>query len=413
MTETGDNELFPPRGELEHFLEETPAPEEEIPDLELKDILDLERVRELNETFARTNGIASTVVDLQGEPLIPPANHNRVCRAIRNTPLGFANCMRSGRLLGQRAQEARRPVHCRCYSLGFVDAAAPILVKDRHIATWLVGQTDPADVDEDRIVEYAREIGADEEEMLEGFRGMTSMSPTDFQLRVDFLWVASQQISDLAYSNLKHSRALKRLQAYQKELNQYKLYLENMVQDRTRSLQRTLHQMEELSRTDNLTGCLNRQHINEQLVVELRHSVSTGCCLTIILCDLDDFKQVNDSHGHQFGDHVLQEAARRFSSCIRNQADWLARFGGEEFLVVLPGSDRRTASAIAERLRTALETALVTYREQHIPVTASFGVATYDPGTSSPYLTTEEFINAADRSLYRAKAEGKNRVVLS
>ena len=88
ITETGDNELFPPRGELDHFLREIPAPEEDIPDLELKDILDLERVRELNEAFARTNGIASTVVDLQGKPLLPPANHSRVCRAIRSTPLG-------------------------------------------------------------------------------------------------------------------------------------------------------------------------------------------------------------------------------------------------------------------------------------------------------------------------------------
>lgn len=108
MTETGDNELFPLRGELDHFIQE-------VLDVVLEDILDLKQVRELNEAFARTNGIASTVIDLEGNPLIPPANHSRVCYAIRSTPLGLANCKRSGRILGQMARERQRPVHSRCY----------------------------------------------------------------------------------------------------------------------------------------------------------------------------------------------------------------------------------------------------------------------------------------------------------
>ncbi|MCF8031252.1 MAG: diguanylate cyclase [Desulfohalobiaceae bacterium] len=406
MTETGDNELFPLRGELDHFIQD-------IPHFELEDILDLERVRELNEAFAHTNGIASTVIDVRGEPLIPPANHSRVCRAIRNTPQGLANCQRSGRLLGEKARKLQRPVHSPCYSLGFVDAAAPIMIQGRHVATWLVGQADLSDVDEDRIVQYAREIGADEQEMLQGVREMRTMSPTDFQLRVDFLWRASQHISDLAYTNLKYSRAISRLQTYQRELNQYKLYLESMIQDRTRDLRYALHQVDKLSKTDALTGCFNRQHLNENLVLELQQSVSAACALSIILCDLDRFKEVNDSRGHQCGDYVLQEVTKRFRSCIRNQADWLARFGGEEFLFVLPETDMRVASSVAERLRRALEEHPITYREESFSITATFGVATYDPNISSPYTTTEGLIRIADQNLYRAKQQGRNRVFCS
>lgn len=404
MTETGDSQLFPQNRASEHFVQD-------LQDFELEDILDLKRIRELNEAFAYTNGIASTVIDLQGEPLLPPANHSRVCRAIRSTPQGLANCKRSGRILGQMAREKQRPVHSRCYSLGFVDAAAPIMVKGKHLATWLVGQAELAHVDEASIVEYAREMGADEEEMLQSFRRMSNMASTEFQLRVDFLWRISQQISDLAYTNLKYSMAVSRLNTYQKELNQYKLHLESMVQDRTRELRKALHKVDKLSKTDSLTGCFNRQHLNDNFVLELRASVSVGRDLSIVLCDLDRFKEVNDSLGHQCGDHVLQEVTRRFRYCIRNESDWLARFGGEEFVLVLPGADRHTARFVAERLRRTLEEHHFACGNESFRITASFGIAMYDPDISSPHTTTEELLRIADQNLYQAKIRGRNRVV--
>jgi ligand-binding sensor protein len=152
-----------------HTDEEDSKIFEDIEHFELKDLIDLDQIDELNQAFASAIGCAATVADLQGNPIVPPCNHSRICRIIRSTPKGLANCMRSGKILGQKAHELKRPYASPCYSIGFIDAAAPIIVKGKHIATWLVGQANLADVDSQRVVQYAREIEANEDGMLNAF----------------------------------------------------------------------------------------------------------------------------------------------------------------------------------------------------------------------------------------------------
>ncbi|MDZ7761522.1 MAG: diguanylate cyclase [Desulfovermiculus sp.] len=395
----------------QHPNEEVSTIFQDIEHFELKDIIDLDQIDELNQAFALAIGFAATVADLQGNPIVPPCNHSRICRIIRSTPKGLDNCMRSGKILGQKAHELKRPYASPCYSIGFVDAAAPIIVKGKHIANWLVGQANLADVDSQRVVQYAREIGANEDEMLNAFLSMNSMSQREFDSKLDFLWRVSQQISALGYRNLQYSRALSLLQESQNELKQYKIYLEHLVEERTEELNQALKKTEELSQKDPLTGCFNRQHLNKALNLEIKRSQRYNRCLSVMLTDIDHFKAVNDKYGHQCGDHVLIEFTKMIRHSIREGIDWVFRYGGEEFLIVLPETDLQGAFSLAERIRQEIEMATILWQEKLVMITASFGLAAFDPRISNKDMKLDSLIGQADRTLYKAKAQGRNTVV--
>jgi diguanylate cyclase (GGDEF)-like protein len=135
-------------------------------------------------------------------------------------------------------------------------------------------------------------------------------------------------------------------------------------------------------------------------------ALESGRPLAVILMDLDWFKRINDRYGHAAGDAALRATVSRLGAVIRKQ-DVIARWGGEEFIVLLPDTDADEAQRLAERLRARVADAPVIADGQQITVTASFGVAARGPETAS----FEGLIGLADRCLYRAKAEGRNRVV--
>ena len=156
---------------------------------------------------------------------------------------------------------------------------------------------------------------------------------------------------------------------------------------------------------DDLTGLWNRRMILEQLGRELNRARHERRPLAVALADLDGFKQVNDDLGHAAGDRVLREAAGVLRSQIR-EYDFIGRYGGEEFLVLLPGCDAVSGRAIAERVRSKLAASPVSIGAQDLTITASIGLA----WTGSAGPEPGPLIHAADNALYRAKAHGKNRV---
>jgi len=156
---------------------------------------------------------------------------------------------------------------------------------------------------------------------------------------------------------------------------------------------------------DGLTGLANRRMLDERLREELERATRYEMHLALVLVDVDDFKQLNDRHGHQFGDRVLQEVAGVLASSVR-ELDVAGRFGGEEFALVMPGTSAVGAARVAENVRRALtELELVAPDGERASVTASFGVADY-PSAS----TLDELVAQADGCLYTAKRSGKNRV---
>ena len=158
--------------------------------------------------------------------------------------------------------------------------------------------------------------------------------------------------------------------------------------------------------TDDLTGLVNRRRFLEALDAEVERARRFGSALTIVLADLDNFKQVNDEFGHHGGDVVLRAFADLIQSHVRD-VDVSGRIGGEEFAILLPDTDRLGAARVAERMRHSLNSVPIALSDDvSIQAACSFGVAELEPEQSGDAL-----LRAADTALYRAKDEGKNRVV--
>lgn len=162
------------------------------------------------------------------------------------------------------------------------------------------------------------------------------------------------------------------------------------------------------SLVDPMLNVWNRRAIDDMLQRELSLSIREGSPLCLLMIDFDHFKSVNDRFGHPVGDAVLREGARRIRSALRGY-DVLGRFGGEEFIVLLPQTAFQDAVIVAERVRRAVAESPFAIGERHVPVTVSIGVGGMVAGTPA----AAELIEAADRALYRAKAQGRDQVCLA
>jgi diguanylate cyclase (GGDEF)-like protein len=163
----------------------------------------------------------------------------------------------------------------------------------------------------------------------------------------------------------------------------------------------------ELADSDALTGLVTRRRLDQVLEREAEHACRTGLPYVVVVVDLDHFKSVNDTHGHAAGDAVLVAAARTMTDHLR-AVDLLARHGGEEFVVLLPGLDLDAALPIAERMRSAIQGDVVMHGAARVAYTASFGLAASD---AEQRHGPADVLGRADRALYEAKRLGRNRVV--
>ena len=185
--------------------------------------------------------------------------------------------------------------------------------------------------------------------------------------------------------------------------------LERQVGERTLQLEEANAKLQNLSELDALTGIANRRRFEETLAREWRRASRDGLPLSLVMIDIDYFKDFNDAYGHQVGDQCLRRVAHEIRGALTRPGDLLSRYGGEEFAAILPSTPLRGAEAVAEVLRARVES--MATRHPKAPkgvVTISLGVATASPGSvSSP----EALVAEADGALYRAKRAGRNRVV--
>ncbi len=183
--------------------------------------------------------------------------------------------------------------------------------------------------------------------------------------------------------------------------------LSEQVADRTAHLQRALDSLKILSTTDALTGCYNRLHFGERFPQELARALRYGRPLSTIFCDVDRFKSVNDTHGHAVGDQVLRAVGLRLRESLRSSGDWVVRYGGEEFVLVLPETSLVQASQLAERIRQAVaeQVRIPLADGSELRVTVSFGVAEQQPSDDG-----ESLLKRADHWLFEAKRCGRNQV---
>ncbi|WP_100656229.1 GGDEF domain-containing protein [Alteromonas flava] len=171
------------------------------------------------------------------------------------------------------------------------------------------------------------------------------------------------------------------------------------------NIERLNSELEEMSRVDGLTRLFNRRFWQEQFEREFKRSLRTEEAATVIMLDIDHFKRVNDTYGHQAGDKVIQSLAEVIKKSIR-ETDYAGRYGGEEFAILLPDTPISHANYVAERLRKAAEKVQVKHDDTTITYTISVGAAEFNPG----YATALAWLEDADQALYAAKEGGRNQV---
>jgi two-component system cell cycle response regulator len=178
-------------------------------------------------------------------------------------------------------------------------------------------------------------------------------------------------------------------------------------------LKDALEKKRELAMTDALTGVYNRRYFVRHLSRELKRAQRFGGEVSLLLLDVDHFKRVNDTYGHAVGDMVLKKLARQIAGCLKRATDWCARLGGEEFAIVLEGTDLAGARACAEKVRRSIANTSVETPAGAVKITISIGVSGLEGIGNRDSATVQSLLDHADSNLYASKAGGRNRVTLS
>lgn len=181
--------------------------------------------------------------------------------------------------------------------------------------------------------------------------------------------------------------------------------LDGLVKERTVELYALVDEVKRLSQLDALTGAYNRRAMELRLPLDIERCVRYGRPFSVIFADIDHFKRINDRYGHAVGDAVLKEVAKQLQSSLRENVDWMVRFGGEEFVIFLPETDEAHAVEAAHRLAHLVRTTLWQAGALKLSLTCSFGVVQYQRAE-----TMDSLLARADALLYQAKHEGRNRV---
>ncbi|MHC5002749.1 MAG: sensor domain-containing diguanylate cyclase [Planctomycetota bacterium] len=258
-----------------------------------------------------------------------------------------------------------------------------------------LGHGDQA-IDLPALTRSAKDLGVDREEVKSVMVGMTNdlrQLSGLFKVNVGQIPDATALLAEAEEARLAHQVRLAR---------------------ETESLQQVNRQLSREATTDGLTQVANRKRFDDELAAGVEQARTCSWPIALILTDVDHFKKFNDTYGHQAGDLVLVELARRYSETVGN-AGLVCRYGGEEFAAILPGADRAGATRMAEAMRTALHDRPVDIRAagssaEEVQVTASFGVAVFDPPACTVLGEPRLLLLASDKALYAAKHAGRNAV---
>lgn len=376
-------------------------------DYHLADLLDMPMIQKLADSSFCASGLPLTIVDaLDGAFLVKAGGAGICSRFHRVDTRSCERCLRSDRVVADHLDEEVYQYHC--YN-GLWHIAMPIIVDGRHLATvfltqfWIEGEA----IDRNYFINQAKQYDFELDEYLLALDGMPVFHEEKLQYFIQYDKALVRFIADLAEQSLKAIEGREALRRAHDEMEQ-------RVQERTRDLmeanrqlmveiadrRRLEEKLRELSERDPLTGIFNRRKLFEILAIETEKSLRHGWPLSLIIFDLDHFKQVNDLFGHDAGDLVLKETVRIVSLNIR-KIDVFSRYGGEEFVILCMETDRNGAMALGEKIRKSIEGMNILADGN---VTISVGIATYLDGDGA------DLISLADRALFTAKRLGRNRV---
>ncbi len=231
------------------------------------------------------------------------------------------------------------------------------------------------------------------------------MAETQFDTLMAEIGLRTKEVASLFEINLGSAMNYEQIL---KKANEALVEITLQFQQQATTLQAENTQLQKQATTDGLTGLANRATLDQFVAARFTEAMAQGKAIAFLMLDVDKFKSVNDTHGHQIGDQVLRVLGKLLSSAARAQ-DMAARYGGEEMCLVLPGTSRATAAAIAESIRRAIcARPIPVGNNASLPVTASIGVSALEPGM--PFKEPAHLLKAADMALYAAKRGGRNCV---
>lgn len=230
------------------------------------------------------------------------------------------------------------------------------------------------------------------------------LTPTDVDVLLGEIGTRTKEVASLFEINIGSSQ---QFEAILKKANEALIELTLQSQHQATQLQQQNKELQQKATTDALTGLNNRARFDQFSAEQFTKCQAAGKPLSLLMIDLDKFKKINDTYGHQAADAVLRVIGRLLRSAA-GPADLPARYGGEELCLVMPGTPRASAAAMAETIRRAIAAKPVVYEGVSISATASIGVAAYEPGC--PVTQMAHILKAADLALYNAKQSGRNQV---
>ncbi|MFK5925198.1 MAG: diguanylate cyclase [Desulfuromusa sp.] len=373
----------------------------------LQEIIDLDELRELMRFFYEAAGISVGVMDGDQNWLVT-IGWQHICTDFhRVNPESRKNCLLSeDRIKDYLDSQEYLTYPC---PNGLIEVAIPILLDDVPLGFFFLGQFLHHPPDRDYFRRQAIAYGFDIDAYLQALEKVPVVS----RQRIDYLMRFFARFFNLLARIGAENQ--KRLHA-EAEIQKAKEELEVRVEERTRELNQalldvgdlaaqlntSLQQVEQLAVTDTLTETYNRRKFDEVFADEHQHAEHEKSPFSLIMLDLDHFKRVNDKFGHSAGDQVLKRLCRLIRGLIR-QGDLLIRWGGEEFILLLPATALEEAVPFAERVRLEVEQEAFPMVGQ---ITISLGVAQFQKGDSIDAL-----LKRVDNALYQAKQNGRNRVV--
>lgn len=363
-----------PDGMLEQDLDKI---EDILPkkELSLTDFIPVETLQNIQDAFSNMTGMAALTTDKYGVPVTKGSHFTDFCmKYTRQSAVGRQRCEHCDKSGAELAHRNGHSCVYECHA-GLMDYAAPIMVNGELIGCFIGGQVLPEKPLPEKYREIAKEIGVDPEVYLEALNTVYIIDKQTMDNAANFLYTTANILSEIAYSK------------YTADVSNELLYEKN-------------RQLDFMANYDMLTKLSNRHHIQGFC----RQYAQSGKPYCVIIGDIDNFKSVNDTYGHSCGDVVLATIAGLIKNNLPDTAV-ACRWGGEEFLILMYG-DKVYAASVMETVREQIRSAAISYNENTLHITMTFGIAFCEEQTD-----IEKLITLADERLYYGKRHGKNQIV--